>query len=208
MKPTALLMLKAPRRGTVKTRLAAEIGSHRATAIYRSLVEHQLGQIPESWGIAIHFAPDDAEGEMREWLSPLAPGAWFTPQSAGDLGARMAAAAAHEFRGGAEAVALIGGDCPYLTREYLASAAEHLKGADVVIGPAADGGYVLLLIRQPHAALFDRIDWSTPRVLEQTKQAAERSRLHHLLLEELEDIDDQASLTRLSQKNAGFPPCA
>ncbi len=207
MKTTAILMLKAPRTGTVKTRLAAKIGSQCATDIYRSLVEHQLGQIPDGWAVAIHFAPDDAEGEMREWLSPLVPKAWFTPQAAGDLGARMEAAAAHELERGAEAVALIGGDCPYLTREYLAAAADLLEGADVVIGPAADGGYVLLLLKDLHAALFAHIDWSTSRVLEQTKLAADRSGLRHVLFEVLEDIDDHASLARLTERQANSGLC-
>lgn len=196
MKIKAALMLKAPRPGTVKTRLAADIGIESATAIYKLLVEHQLSQIPEKWAIAIHFAPDDAESEMREWLSPYAREASFIPQCQGNLGERMKATVTHEFHTGADIVALIGGDCPYLTRKYLASAAVLAKNVDTVIGPAMDGGYVLLLLKQPHAALFDHIDWSTSRVLEQTRQAADANRLSHVILDPLEDIDDHASLCR------------
>jgi len=205
MKTTAALMLKAPRPGTVKTRLAAGIGADRATEIYRSLVERQLGQIPGSWATAIHFAPDDAESEMRAWLSPSVRNASFVPQSKGDLGARMRAAAIHEFERGADAVALIGGDCPYLTREYLVEAAGLAEGSDVIIGPASDGGYVLLLLRQVHAALFEHIDWSTSRVLTQTIQAADAHGLRYVEMDPLEDIDDYASLCRFeSQQDTKF----
>lgn len=199
MKTTAILMLKAPRPGTVKTRLAAKVGIERATDVYRSLVERQLRQIPEDWNIAIHFAPEDAEAEMREWLCSRVRGGGFVPQAPGDLGERMKAAVAHELCSGADAVALIGGDCPYLTREYLAGAVDHLKDVDVVVGPAVDGGYVLLLLKQLHAALFEQIDWSTSRVLEQTKQAADAKCLRQVLLKPLEDIDDYASLCRWRQ---------
>ncbi len=205
MKTTAALMLKAPRPGTVKTRLAAEIGADRAKEIYRSLVERQLGEIPGSWATAIHFAPDDAESEMRAWLAPSFRNASFVPQSEGDLGARMRAAAIHELERGADAVALIGGDCPYLTREYLAEAAGIAEGVDVVIGPASDGGYVLLLLRQADAALFEHIDWSTSRVLEQTRQAADARGLRYVEMDPLEDIDDYASLSRFeSQQDTKF----
>lgn len=196
MKTTAILMLKAPRPGTVKTRLAADIGSERAAAVYRSLVELQLRQIPEGWAVAIYFTPDDAESEMREWLSEFVPEDSFTQQSAGDLGARMEAAVSRELHAGADAVALMGGDCPYLTREYLERAAGHSEDVDVVIGPAVDGGYVLLLLKKPQAALFEQIAWSTSRVLEQTKQAADANRLRHVTMPALEDIDDYASLCR------------
>jgi hypothetical protein len=193
MKTTAALMLKAPRPGTVKTRLAAEIGVERATEIYKLLVERQLRQVPDSWNITIHFTPDDAEPEMREWLSPHLPEASFVPQCPGNLGDRMKAAVAH----GDGAVALIGGDCPYLTREYLTRAEELSADADVVIGPATDGGYVLLLLKQPHATLFDDIAWSTSLVLEQTQQAAESEQLRYVLMNPLEDIDNHAALCRL-----------
>jgi len=54
---TVCLLLKAPRSGTVKTRLARDIGSQQATMIYRALVEHQARAIPEGWDVTVHFAP-------------------------------------------------------------------------------------------------------------------------------------------------------
>jgi rSAM/selenodomain-associated transferase 1 len=204
---TICLILKAPREGTVKTRLARDVGPGRATAIYRALVEHQVRSIPPGWVAAIHFAPSDAEREMREWLKPLLPAsARFVPQCAGDLGCRLANVVSIEFQRGAGRVFLIGGDCPGLSQDYLVDADRQLTETDIVVGPATDGGYVLLGLKTPHVALFEDIAWSTPAVLEQTLAAAGRLRLPLRLLPALEDIDDVASLERQSRfKDLGIP---
>ena len=87
------MMLKAPRVGTVKTRLAREIGVERATLAYRAMVEHQARAIPPGWNISVHFSPPDAGEEMEAWLKPTLPAsARFVPQCDGDLGRRLAAA--------------------------------------------------------------------------------------------------------------------
>ncbi len=196
MNTVAALMLKAPRPGTVKTRLAAEIGELEATQVYRGLVEHQIHQIPSVWAIRIYFSPEGAAPEMRDWLGTIAPHALYVPQIPGDLGARMFAAVQKELSEGADAVALIGGDCPSLTSDYLLRAEKSLSTSDVVLGPALDGGYVLMLLKTSCRALFGGIDWSTSRVLEQTLRAAEVNGLACSLLEPLEDIDDLSSLSR------------
>jgi len=200
---TACMILKAPRVGTVKTRLARDIGPKKATAIYRALAEYQAGAIPAKWDVAVHFAPPDAALEMKAWLKPFLPvSSRFAPQCDGDLGLRLAHVVRTEFQRGARRVFLIGGDCPGITRDYFDEADRHLNGADVVIGPAADGGYVLLGLKAPHAALFENIAWSTAAVLDQTIAAAKRLSLTVGFLKILEDIDDVASLER----NLKFTP--
>jgi glycosyltransferase A (GT-A) superfamily protein (DUF2064 family) len=67
---TDCLILKGPRIGEVKTRLADAIGVEPATMIYRALVEHQCAEIPSEWEVTVHFTPADAEEEMRCWLQP------------------------------------------------------------------------------------------------------------------------------------------
>ena len=66
--PVVVAMLKAPRPGLVKTRLAAEVGVESATAIYRRLVEHQIAAIPREWRTEVHFAPAEAAADMQQWL--------------------------------------------------------------------------------------------------------------------------------------------
>jgi uncharacterized protein len=193
------MILKAPRLGTVKTRLAEEVGAERATAIYRVLVEHQAKAIPLSWHVSVHFAPTDAAEEMPMWLASYLPeNTRFVPQCEGDLGQRLRSAVAAEFQGGAQRVFLIGGDCPGISRDYFGDADEALNESDLVIAPAYDGGYVLLGLKSHHPSLFENIAWSTPAVLDQTLAAARALLVRVRLLPTLEDIDDAESLARQS----------
>lgn len=194
MKITAALMLKAPRPGTVKTRLAADVGVEKATATYRKLVEHQLRQIPQEWSCTIHYAPADAEKEMRGWLEGVAAvRTQFAPQCEGDLGARMLQAVRHDLAAGAEAVVLLGGDCPELVTGELLAATRHLQEADIVIAPATDGGYVLLALKQAHRELFEKIEWSTSSVFETTLSRAGASCLKVWKTKSFTDVDDRHS---------------
>jgi uncharacterized protein len=191
------LILKAPRSGEVKTRLARSIGAERATRVYCALVEHQLAQIPASWHIAIHFAPADSEAEMRKWLERLSPrGTHFIPQPDGDLGVRLISAMDHGFSSGADSVFFLGGDCPGTTCSYLEEAEQALAATDMVIGAALDGGYVLLGLRKPVAAVFQGIPWSSETVFAATLGQAQAAGLAYQCLSPLEDIDDLASYER------------
>jgi rSAM/selenodomain-associated transferase 1 len=195
MMKTVCLFLKSARLGEAKSRLAHGIGVVRARAIYRALVEHQAAEIPVDWRVAVYFAPSNAGEEMRIWLAPQLPeGTRFVPQCDGDLGRRLLAAARKEFDTGSQSVYLIGGDCPGLSRDYFYEAERALSGNDIVLGPAEDGGYVLLGIKRPHHVLFADIAWSTPVVLNQTLVAARGQTLSVHLLRPLVDIDDAATL--------------
>jgi uncharacterized protein len=197
---TVCLFVKSPRLGKAKTRLARDIGAARATVIYRALVEHQAAEIPVDWRVAVYFAPSNAEEDMKIWLAPqLQNGTRFVPQCDGDLGQRLVTAVRREFDNGSERVYLIGGDCPALSRDYFDEADSALSDNDIVLGPAQDGGYVLLAIKGPHEILFRDIDWSTPAVLQQTLAAARRQTLSVCLLRTLVDIDDAASLNDQSK---------
>jgi len=121
------------------------------------------------------------------------------PQCDGDLGRRLAAAVRSEFQRGAERVFLVGGDCPTISHDYFVYVDRHLDEADLVIGPATDGGYVLLGLKDQHIGLFENIAWSTHAALEQTLANASRGSLSIELLPTLEDIDDAASLRRQSR---------
>ena len=193
----AALILKAPRAGEVKTRLARSIGAERATKIYRALVEHQLAQIPANWRTVIHFAPSDAEAEMRAWLGtfPLnRPD--FVPQPNGDLGSRLISAMDHGFAAGADCVFFLGGDCPGLTQSYLEEAEAAFRDADMIIAPARDGGYVLLGLKKPTASIFEGIPWSSETVFAATLSAAIAAGVSFRCLPPLEDVDDLESYER------------
>lgn len=191
--PTIVLMLKAPRLGAVKTRLARDVGNERATGIYRLLVERQMSELPNDWPVEIHFSPADAESEMRQWLGASYR---FMPQCHGDLGVRLIHAAQQIFKQGGERLIFLGGDCPEVTSGILRECADRLTAYDTVIGPAHDGGYYLLGLTRFEPRIFENIGWSTAQVLEQTLARLGETNLTSYLLPTFEDVDDLASWRR------------
>lgn len=185
-----LVFVRAPRRGEVKTRLAAGIGDDAALEAYRRLAEHTLAAAAPLAGdgvrLRVHHAPADAGGEVRAWLGG-APA--YLPQAEGDLGARMEAAFGSAFREGAERVVIVGSDLPALSTALLRRAFAALDGSDAVVGPARDGGYYLLGLRRPIDGLFGGIRWSTPQVLSATLGRLRAAGAEPVLLEELADVD-------------------
>jgi uncharacterized protein len=195
--PVLIVMLKAPRPGLVKTRLAAAVGSEGAAAIYRRLVAHQLSQVPPDWPVEVHFAPSDAAAEMQAWLGPKYR---YVPQGAGDLGARLVEAVRHSINRGAPAVIVVGGDCPGLDEETLLEAWRYLRTHEAVIGPACDGGYYLIGLRQTWADVFRDIPWSTATVLAATLDRFQSIGISPRLLEPKEDVDDVESWFRAKER--------
>jgi len=190
--PALAVFLKAPRIGTVKTRLAAAVGDRQALRLYRVMAVRTLAAARAS-GLetTIWFAPADAAGEMYRWLGD----SWqLRSQCSGDLGARLSHAAGAVEHG--RAWMAIGADCPRLTAERLRGAASVLRNVQFVIIPATDGGYVLIGLAGPHAFAFDEIEWSTPRVFEQTRRNIVACGMSLQSFAPLEDVDDLPSLLR------------
>lgn len=193
MMPTALLMLKAPAEGGVKTRLAWAIGVLAATRAYRRLVEHQLREIPAEWRTHICYAPANAEAAMRAWLGEAQK---YSAQASGDLGERLAQATEAHFRSSVEPLIILGGDCPYLDTGRLRDAAAALTEVEAVLVPACDGGYCLIGLRRSERHLFHAISWSTGSVLAETRERLRERGLAWVEMEPLEDVDDGASWQR------------
>ncbi|HEX2101928.1 MAG TPA: TIGR04282 family arsenosugar biosynthesis glycosyltransferase [Candidatus Synoicihabitans sp.] len=204
-KPVVLAMLKAPRGGEVKTRLARDLGAETAVAIYRRLVERQLSAIPREWSVEVHFTPADAQREMRAWLGSRPS---YHPQIGNDLGERLIHAIAGTFGRGARTSIVIGGDCPDLDDPTLREAANALATVDVVLGPAADGGYYLIGLRAPQPQLFRGITWSSATVLPSTLARIEESGLSYVTLPLKEDVDDLASWRRAETRLRSMTPDA
>jgi rSAM/selenodomain-associated transferase 1 len=120
-------------------------------------------------------------------------------QRGDDLGQRMAHVFEDSFRLGMESVVIVGSDLPDLPSRLLRDALDALRGheARAVLGPASDGGYYLIGLNRPQPALFDRIEWSTERVMAQTREAATTLGFEVVLLDEWNDVDDAADLSRL-----------
>jgi glycosyltransferase A (GT-A) superfamily protein (DUF2064 family) len=121
------------------------------------------------------------------------------PQRGDKFGERLYFAIEDLFKFGFDTVCLIDSDSPTVPAENFAEAVELLSTSDdrVVLGPSDDGGYYLIGVKKPHRHLFEQIDWSTERVLNQTIQRATEIGLEVKLLPSGYDIDDGASLRRL-----------
>ncbi len=139
-----------------------------------------------------------------ESLASRYPSARLRWQGDGDLGERLGRAFGIAFREGADHVLVLGSDHPTLPAEYLERGFSALKGAHLVLGPSIDGGYYALALRRyawPRAAtLFRDIPWSTPRVLERTRERARMGGLCHVELPAWYDVDEPAAL-RLLQRD-------
>jgi hypothetical protein len=182
-------MARAPRLGGVKTRLAATMGDVAALAAYRTLTEQTLATaLASGIPVTVCVAPGAAVPEMQAWLG-TAPS--YEAQAEGDLGARMASAIQRRVVNGSDRVVVIGTDCPGIAADTLHSALAALDDADVVFGPAADGGYYLVAMRVLHRGLFEDVPWSTDRTLVASVQKAQALGLRVILLDVLRDVDTE-----------------
>jgi rSAM/selenodomain-associated transferase 1 len=186
-----VIFARAPRLGAVKTRLAADVGAAAALAAYRALGARVVGAVHDlpACDVVVAFTPADGREELEAWL----PGSVvYEPQVGGDLGARMAGAIARRHAAGATRVVVIGTDCPGVDAGVVEAAFARLDTADVVLGPALDGGYYLVGVRRPTPEIFMEVPWSAPDTLAVTIERARAAGLTVALLDPLRDIDTGA----------------
>lgn len=180
-----MLFVRNPELGKVKTRLAKDLGEQKALAIYIKLLEHTriITKDLEADKL-VYYA-----GEMKE--SDLWDNSIYHKkvQPDGDLGYKMEHAFSNAFKDGYNAVVIIGSDCLQLSRQIIEQAFEALKNHDVVIGPATDGGYYLLGMKQLHSDLLREKPWSTSEVFPLTVATINKMGLTYTLLPVLSDID-------------------
>lgn len=181
-----IVLLKAPRPGLAKTRIAAALDDHAAAAIYRVLVDRTLAAVKEIPEVELRYTPDGAEPEIQPYLRA---GWRARPQGEGDLGVRLERAVHDAFTEGARRLVVVGTDCPEMTAADLRDAFDALVELDLVLGPATDGGYWLLGLRRPVPGLFRDIPWSTGTVLSDTEARARAAGLSVGLLRRLSDVD-------------------
>jgi len=201
MKRVLGLFAKKPEPGAVKTRLAAASGARApksppkwsprspewAAEVYNAFLLDALERLSTlKVERVLAFTPEDA----RSWFEPLAGEQWqLVPQTGEDLGRRMAAFFSGCFAAGAHAAVLLGADSPTLPLGHVAQAFAELSRADLVLGPATDGGYYLIGCVPPVPAIFDGVDWGTDPVLEQTVARVQRNARRLALLPPWYDVD-------------------
>ena len=201
--PTHLgVFVKAPKPGKVKTRLARSVGPLDARDLYVDMATDTLQwtQALNRCRTTVFYSPAGELKACRKLLPEGTPEPFFEPQCSGSLGRRMQAAFAHMFQHGAKSAILIGSDCPLLERNLVRQAFTALRNNDLVLGPAADGGYYLIGLRRPAPELFRLRHWSHPGVLKATLNIASKLNLSSRTLPTLSDIDQGEDLPRLGSE--------
>ncbi len=209
-----LLFLRYPQPGRTKTRLIPALGAAGAAELQRQMAEYLLARISHSdWKTQVHFTGASLL-DMQSWLGSQQS---YRAQAEGDLGKRLWSGFQLAFTESKASppqlnrVIAVGADCPDLSIRHIQQTFEQLDRHDVVLGPAKDGGYYLIGLRQfdldkksiSQKSLFTGISWSTSTVLQQTLERAQTLNLSTAQLETLADIDrpqDLAIWHRLQAK--------
>ena len=185
-----IIFTRYPEPGKTKTRLIPSLGPDGAAELQRRMTEHILARVKElqrnrAFSVEVRYEGGSG-GLMREWLGPKIR---LRTQGGGDLGDRMARAFREAFQTRLDRVVLVGTDIPNITARILLKAFESLRYADVVLGPASDGGYYLIGLKRASPHLFVDVPWGTEKVLERTRQIAHGLGLSTAHLETLDDVD-------------------
>jgi uncharacterized protein len=188
VKDTVFVFARAPRLGTVKRRLARDIGDRAALRFHAGTLARLLRALAADrrFRTVLAATPDGAR-------IPRPPGVALVPQGPGDLGTRMARALGRVRRGRA---AVVGCDIPDLGAAEIAAAFRALGAARACFGPSEDGGYWLVALgpRRPTRP-FARVRWSSPHALADTLANFRRHRV--ALLRTLRDVDTVADLAAI-----------
>ncbi len=189
-----VVMARAPRLGTVKRRLAHDLGAVAALRFYRSHTGDLLRRLSPDprWRLWLAVTPDSAVRDGR--------GLWpfdgtLVAQGGGDLGRRMGRMFEDLPPG---PLVMVGSDIPGIRRDHIAAAFRALGANDWVFGPAADGGYWLVgARRRPRIVTpFDGVRWSSATTLADT--LANLTGYDVGFVETLRDVDTAADLVALS----------
>ena len=179
--------------GTVKTRLVKDIGMDGAFDVYKELLDYTAEIANKCINInkAVFYSEyvdryDDWDNDHYEKYIQHGDG----------LGERMMNAFEQSFDKGMENVVLIGSDNLEIEKSHIQEAFTALKKNDLVFGPAADGGYYLVGMKNIFPALFEDKTYSHGQVLNQALDEADKFGLSYHLLDTLHDIDTMEDLKR------------
>jgi hypothetical protein len=174
-KQTLIVFVKAPIPGDVKTRLIPHLTGVEAAFLYRCFVSDVIrcaNQFCSQVRVQVAYQSHPKATDLS-WLGVKHPPELFK-QDGRSLGERLIHAFGIAFGRGAKKVVIIGSDSPNLPKDYVEQAFAALDSADVVLGPAADGGYYLVGLSRPCLKLFEDVSWSTDQVFERTSHNAQK----------------------------------
>lgn len=187
-KNALIIFARNPELGKVKNRLAKTIGKEKALEIYNKLLSNVYSETKDLKCKKYLFLTERTDSGLFNdtYIQKIQTGA--------GLGNKMLNAIGKVLEDGNEKVILTGTDIPGLTSEIIIEAFQKLSDHDVVIGPAKDGGYYLIGMKEIMSPVFENMKWSNDQVLNITLDRISKMGKSFYLLEELADIDTEEDL--------------
>ena len=178
-----LIFTRNPELGKVKTRLAKTVGDKTALDIYLFLLQKTKEVTKNiSCDKTVYYSEKIIEDDLWNRSNYQK-----REQFGKDLGEKMKNAIEDGFKKKYTKIIVIGSDLFDLKPSLINDAFEKLDNNDVIIGPAADGGYYLIGLKKLHLKIFENKNWGTSTVREDTLKNLEKVNVH--LLPMLNDID-------------------
>lgn len=199
-KKALIIFTRNPELGKVKTRLAKTVGDESALKIYKFLLKHTV-EITKNLNVDKYVFYSENIHREDIWDSEI-----FRKklQTEGDLGEKMKNAFSEIFGMGYEKAIIIGSDMFDLNKNDLEVAFDSLQTNQFTIGPATDGGYYLLGMKELNSAIFQNKDWGTSSVLEATLKDLRDEK--YVLLEERNDVDYFEDIKNVDAFQQFLPP--
>jgi len=190
------VLTKSPELGKAKTRMQPVLSKSFSLRLHSQLIDYVL----QVWGHAevcslqLYLAGEESHffKVFPQWRNLI-----LHQQASGDLGKRLYGISnlvLKKYQG----VILVGTDCPFIDAVYLSKACYALDQYDVVIGPATDGGYVLLGLKNNAKKIFSGIAWGSNSVFVETIKRIKELNFSYFILPELDDIDHPEDLAKLN----------
>ena len=201
-----VVFAKAPIPGHVKTRLCPPLTPDEAASLHGSMVLDTLERSRTIRGTDRFLACAPSKQHPFFKAVGARQGVTLWDQTGEDLGTRMNQAFHSAFTLGYETVLLVGSDLPTIEAETFHQALQALEKHDLVLGPTVDGGYYLIGLHKPVAALFADVPWSTDQVLPLTQQKAQGGGLSLHLLSQQRDLDTVNDLQVYMNQSQGKGP--
>lgn len=207
--PLIVLIAEEPKPGGVKKHLFPILHAREAADLYGALLQDTIEVIEDGgFECVVAFTPATARRAFEQIVGRRHR---LIAQGPGDLGARLTNVVGQLLSEGDRPLLIVDCDGPGLTPAALHRATGDLGRADVVLGPALDGGYYLLGLSRPHPKVFEDIPWCTDRVLEETRERIELEGLACSLLEPMrgletpEDLYEWYVTARGERVGGGYP---
>jgi rSAM/selenodomain-associated transferase 1 len=197
MPDAVIIFARLPKAGKVKKRLAAKLGEDFAARFYKICAEHTFNEcrkpLLKETVVYIFIADENDLEPAKNWAGNDFR---YVPQTGTDIGERMYNAFKFVFSEGIEKAVLIGTDIPDISEKIIANALDLLEQNEVVIGPAEDGGYYLIGMKELNGFIFEKQEWGTGSVYAETINRLTKNNTGIETIAELYDIDTEENLKK------------